>query len=208
MLILEQYGIRLSRLTAEDIELVRHWRNQADIANNMEYRLHITAEQQLKWFASVNNKNNYYFIIEFEGKKIGLINAKNYLPEEGFGEGGIFIWDKDYINSFAAVFATLCLLNFSFFALKLKRSRARILRTNDRAIHYNKLIGYRILPGQEDAVNQLYELTVEDYKLNATKLNNAAVALCDGKGTPVYSGTVCEENMEQINELLRGESAR
>ncbi|HXB39264.1 MAG TPA: GNAT family N-acetyltransferase [Bacteroidia bacterium] len=202
MLTLEQYGVKLTRLTADDIELVRHWRNRNEVANYMEYRNQITPEEQVKWFKSVNNKYNYYFIIEFEEKKIGLINAKNYNPKEGFGEGGIFIWDKDYINSFAAVFATLCLLNFSFFALNLTKSKARVLRTNDRAVHYNKLIGYKLLPGQDDVENQLYELTFEDYKVNATKLNNAAVALCEGKGNPVYSGAVCDENMDEINNLL------
>src|SRR5687767_11424681 len=112
MMILEQYGVRLVRLKEEDIELVRHWRNQGDIANYMEDRNHITREAQVKWFDSIDNKFNYYFIIVYDGKKIGLINSKNYDPKEGFGEGGIFIWDKEYINSFAAVFATLCLLNF------------------------------------------------------------------------------------------------
>jgi UDP-4-amino-4,6-dideoxy-N-acetyl-beta-L-altrosamine N-acetyltransferase len=203
MLTLEQYGVKLIRLQEEDIELVRHWRNQAEVNNYMEYRLHITAEQQAKWFQSVNNKYNYYFIIQYEGKKIGLINAKNYVPAEGFGEGGIFIWDKDYINSFVAVFATLCLLNFAFVAVGLRKSRARILRDNERAIHYNKLIGYKLLAGQEDVNNQLYELTVEDYLANAAKLNNAATALCDGNGAARYTGEPDEKNMDEINELLK-----
>ncbi len=203
MLTLEQYGIKLTRLTTADIELVRHWRNQNDIAGYMEYRKQITAEEQVEWFKSINNKYNYYFIIEFEGKKIGLINSKNYNPKEGFGEGGIFIWDKEYINSFAAVFATLCLLNWAFFSLKLcTLSKARILRSNERAIHYNKLIGYKLLPNQENVENQLYELTLEDYKLHAGKLNNAALALCEGKGDLICKGTVCEENLEEINNFL------
>ncbi len=203
MLILEQYGVKLVRLQEEDIELVRHWRNQSDIANYMEYRVQISPEAQVKWFHSINNKFNYYFVIVFEGKKIGLINAKNYEPSQGFGEGGIFIWDKEYINSFAAVFATLCLLNFSFITIGLRKSRARILRNNERAIHYNKLIGYKLLPGQEDVENQLYELTLEDYKANSTKLNAAAAALCPGNGALTFSGTVCPENMDEINQLLR-----
>lgn len=203
MLTLEQYGVKLVRLQEEDIELVRHWRNQAEVSNYMEYRLHITPEQQTEWFRSINNKYNYYFIIHYEGKKVGLINAKDYVPSEGFGEGGIFIWDQDYINSFVAVFATLCLLNFSFHAVKLRKSRARILRDNERAIHYNKLIGYKLLPGQENINNQLYELTLEDYIANATRLNNAAIALCNGNGAARYTGEPGEENMDEINDLLR-----
>jgi len=203
MLTLEQYGVKLIRLDVEDIELVRHWRNQSDIANYMEYRNYITPEAQVKWFESINNKFNYYFIIEFEGNKIGLINSKNYSSTEGFGEGGIFIWDKAYENSFAAAFASLCLLNWVFFDLKLcDRSRARILRTNDRAIYYNKLIGYKILPGQEEVENQLYELHIEDYKHNAIKLNSAAAALSPGKEKLICSGKISDKNLPEINAFL------
>jgi len=203
MLTLEQYGVRLVRLNFGDLELVRYWRNHSDVAEFMEYRREISEEMQAKWFQAINNKYNYYFIIEFEGKKIGLINSKDYDPALGFGEGGIFIWDKNYINSFAAVFSTLCLLNFVFFTLKLcSLSRARILRTNDRAIHYNKMLGYKLLPGQEDVVNQLYELSLEDYSRVAKKLNEAATILSEGKGTLTYSGRVCEENLDEINRLL------
>lgn len=204
MLVIEQYGVKLKRITIDDIEQVRQWRNQTEIANYMEYRNYITPEAQKEWFKTINNKFNYYFIIEFEGKDVGVINAKNYSPELGFGEGGIFIGDENYIHSFAAVFATLCLLNFFFITLKLcDRSRARILVTNKKAIHYNKLIGYKILPGQENVFNQLYELSLEDYIKYSTKLNKAATLLNNDDYTIRYSGTVGEENAEEINNLLR-----
>jgi UDP-4-amino-4,6-dideoxy-N-acetyl-beta-L-altrosamine N-acetyltransferase len=203
MLVIEQYGVKLKRLTIEDTELVRRWRNQSEVANYMEYRNYITPEAQKEWFKTINNKFNYYFIIEFEGKKVGVINAKNYSPELGFGEGGIFIGDKKYIHSFAAVFATLCLLNFFLITLKLcEKSRARILRTNKKAIHYNRLIGYKMLPNQENVYNQLYELTLEDYLIHGAKLNKAAAILNNDDARLTYSGTICEENGEEINQLL------
>ncbi len=203
MLIIEQYGVKLKRVTLEDIEQVRLWRNQTEIANYMEYRNYITPEAQKEWFKTINNKYNYYFIIEFENKNVGVINAKNYSPEQGFGEGGIFIGDKNYINSFAAVFATLCLLNFMFITLKLcDKSRARILTTNKKAIHYNKLIGYKILPNQENVFNQLYELTLEDYIKQGAKLNKAAAILNNDDATLSYSGDICNENSAEINNLL------
>jgi RimJ/RimL family protein N-acetyltransferase len=203
MLILEQYGVRLVRIQEKDIELVRCWRNQSDIANYMEYRNYITEEAQKKWFQSVNNKFNYYFIIEFENKQVGLINVKNYDPELGFGEGGIFISDKEYILSFAAVFATLCLLNFMLVKLGIcKISRIRILRNNERAIHYNKMLGYKLLPGQEEIENQLYELHIDDYITAGAKLNKAAALLAEEKSELKYSGTVSEKNIDAINQLL------
>jgi RimJ/RimL family protein N-acetyltransferase len=203
MLILEQYGVKLIRLQKEHIEIVRYWRNQSDITNFMEYKNYITPKAQLKWFANINNELNYYFIIEFENKKIGLINAKDYNTQSGFGEGGIFIWDKHYIDSFAAVFSSLCLLNFVFFELKLSaKSVARILKTNPTAINYNKRIGYKLIPNQENIDNQLYELTLEDYIRYGSKLNEAAGLVCKRSSELKYSGTVCEQNIKEINNLL------
>ena len=162
MLILEQYGVRLLRVREQDIEMIRSWRNQPDVAAFMEYRDHITEEDQKAWFRSIDNSNNYYFVIEFEGKKIGLINAKDYDPEAGIGEGGIFISDPAYRKSFAPVFASLCLLNFMLMKVEVTTaSRIRVLRSNLRAIEYNKLLGYRLVPGQENTENQLYELSRE-----------------------------------------------
>ncbi len=170
----------------------------------MDYREYITPEMQQKWFLSVNNKFNYYFIIEFEGTQVGLINAKNFSYENGFGEGGIFIWDAAYINSFAAVFSTLALLNFVFHKVKpCHTSHARILKDNDRAIHYNQLIGYKLSSGQENEYNQLYVLTLEDYLKNSAKLNKAAEMLNSGNGELTYSGTVSENNLDEINKLLK-----
>ena len=164
MLVLKQYGVSLIRVQEKDIELIRYWRNQSDIVNFMEYKNYIFPDAQKKWFTSIDNKLNYYFIIEFENKKIGLINVKNYDRLAGFGEGGIFIWDKNYVGSFAAVFSSLCLLNFMLLKVNVcSKSRVRILSNNDRAIHYNKLLGYKLISGQERELNQLYELDVNDY---------------------------------------------
>lgn len=204
MITLEQYGVKLVRLQEKDIELVRYWRNQSDIANFMEYRQYITPLGQVKWFKSINNKLNYYFIIEYENKKVGMINSKNYDPELGFSEGGIFIWDRHYLNSYVAIYSTLCFLNFIFHHLKIsKTSLARILRNNPRAIQYNKQIGYKLLPGQDDVENQLYELSEADYLVHGAKLNKAAALLNPGKETLKYYGVICDENLDEVNALLR-----
>ena len=203
MLIIEQYGVRLVRLQKSNIELVRYWRNQSDIANYMEYRNYITPSAQINWFDSINNKNNYYFIIEYQKKKVGLINSKDYNPKYGFGEGGIFIWDKSFIDSYVAVFSTLCLLNFVFFTLKLPViSTARILKSNHKAINYNKQIGYKLLPNQELIENQLYELTFEEYQKHASVLNNAAAQLNKDNSVLKYEGKVSDKNIDQLNLLL------
>jgi len=106
-MIVRKYGITLRRLKEEDIELVRQMRNLVAIRNKMFFQETITPEMQIKWFNSINNKNNGYFIIEVEGKKIGLIHGKNLDFEKRTCEGGIFIWDENHIGGFGPSLASV-----------------------------------------------------------------------------------------------------
>ncbi len=202
MLTIEQYGIKLTRVQSDDIELIRQWRNSEHVSSNMEYKKYISEEEQMKWFKSINNPLNYYFLIEFEKKKIGVINVKNIQLNENYGEGGIFIGDKNYIDSFASTFSSLCLLNFTFSILLLTtKSRIKIFRSNKNAIAYNKLLGYELLPGQDDLDYQTYELTADRY-FKKTKKTNAIAAKISMKPELKFSGSVCDENHEKINQLI------
>jgi len=203
MLILKQFDVRLVRLQREDLELVRTWRNAAHVRDNMVYKDFITEQMQLAWFETINNSSNYYFIIEFDSKKVGLINAKNFERESGFGEGGIFIGDQTYEHSFAAVFASLCLLNFVFYMMgNIPKSRIRILKENFRAIQYNKLLGYEWLMDSEDGINEIYELTKENFVTKGMKLNKAAAIFANGSPKMELIGQPSETNLPEINELL------
>jgi UDP-4-amino-4,6-dideoxy-N-acetyl-beta-L-altrosamine N-acetyltransferase len=162
-LVLEKYGVKLKRLTEDDIEMVRQWRNDPKISKFMEYQEYITPEMQKKWFQSINNEHNYYFIIEFQGKDIGLINEKNIDYEKKEGEGGIFIYDDYYLNSDVSFRASFCQGDFYMEELGLKRGIAHIRCDNKRAIKYNQLMGYKLAPNQEGILNQLYYLNAEDY---------------------------------------------
>jgi hypothetical protein len=74
---IEINGLVAERLKEKDIELIRQWRNSDTIRKNMLYQEIITPEKQLKWFHSINNFNNFYFIVEYKGRKVGLVNIKD-----------------------------------------------------------------------------------------------------------------------------------
>jgi len=162
-MILKKYGVVLNRLTHDKIELVRNWRNDPKIAKYMEFRDYITPEMQEKWFKTIDNDNNYFFIIEYEGKEIGLSNLKDIDWEQKIGEGGIFIYDDTYLNSDVSFRVSLCGLDFDFETLNLERVKAHILSDNKRAIQYNKMLGFELQPNQENIENQLYYLEKEKY---------------------------------------------
>jgi hypothetical protein len=203
MLELEQFEVKLKRITINDLELLRQWRNSDFVRSKMVLKDIISKDQQLAWFKSIDNALNYYFIIEFEQKNVGVINAKNFSLENGFGEGGIFIGEPEYESSFAAVYASLCLLNFVFYGLEnIHKSKVRILKSNERAIQYNKLLGYEILENQKDDDSLLMELTKENFLSKGIKLNKAAAIFCEDKLDLKWKGVTSEKNLPEINRFL------
>ena len=75
------------------------------------------------------------------------------------------------------VWASLCLLETSFFIFGAGRSVIKTLRDNERAKKLNVHLGYELLPGQESIYNQQYLLTPESFTRRAPKLIKAASLL-------------------------------
>ena len=143
----------------------------------MEYRENITPEMQQEWFWSVDNFDNFYFIIEYQGKKIGLINSSHIEWDTVSSEGGIFLWDEQYYETFVPVWASLCLLETTYFVLGAGKSVIKTLKDNERAKKLNIHLGYELMEGQEEIFNQSYLLTRESFTRHAHKLIKAATLL-------------------------------
>jgi hypothetical protein len=124
---------------------------------------------QLKWFESINTIHNLYYVIIHNNEKIGLINGAEIDWENGItGNGGIFIWNTDYWSTNIPLLANMLMLDIGMY-MGLKKSRVKILSSNTKAIRYNTQMGYRLLPGQENVLNQSYELDEENY-IKSTKI--------------------------------------
>ena len=175
-MIVREFGITLRRLTLEDIELVRQKRNSEEIRQVMQFREEITPEMQLKWFESINNFENYYYIVGYQGTKVALINDRNMDWEARTSESGLFFWDKEYINTFIPILASLVLLDVGFHYLDWKISYIHVMRDNFAAIGYARQIGYELCEGQEEQENQLYYLSRENFEIKGRNIRRAAKA--------------------------------
>ncbi len=159
----EKYGVTLKRLTVDKIELVRNWRNDPKISQYMEFRDYITPEMQVKWFAKIDNENNYYFIIDYKGSEIGLTNVKDVDYAKKTGEGGIFIYDDSFLNSDVPFRVIFALNDFCFDELHLEKMIAHIMSDNKHAIDFNRVLGYKKDSSSPESVKMTYILTKEDY---------------------------------------------
>ena len=184
-MIICKYGITISRLKEKDIELVRQMRNSPEIQRNMYYRQHITKAMQKKWFKSINNKENGYFIIEYKGNKIGLIHGKDNNYQKRTSEGGIFIWDKTHIGTSVPALASLIMDDYTFIIINFNATYAKVLNENKTTIEYNRLMGYVPCPPvNDDKGVQWMILTRENY-LKRMRLLRVAVAKTTGDGEPL-----------------------
>ena len=200
MLILSQYDVRLIRVQAEHLSLILRWRNNDWVRKNMFVQDILQEKDQLAWFNSINNASNYYFIIEYLGEKVGLIHAKNFSEEDGIGEGGIFIGEYDYLETWASVMASICLLNFIFAKTNINRSMVRVQAHNRRAISYNLKLGYKI--DYEDANERRMILDKEDFLNKTTVLKSVLSKISKVRDALILEGEKASNNLTQINRLF------
>lgn len=169
-MIISGYDTKLSRVSSDDIELVRHWRNSDVVRAFMEKQEYITPEMQRQWFLSIDNEKNNYYIIYDRNVKIGLIyGAMIDWDKRETTNGGIFIGNPDYWETSIPITATFLLMDISFI-LGLERTFIKIIKTNTRAIKFNTSIGFELLHDQEGIYNQKYVLTRDSYEKNTRKL--------------------------------------
>lgn len=149
-LTLTGYGVTLRRLTHDKIEMLRQWRNDPKIQQYMVYREYITPEMQERWFEKINNDNNFYFIIEYEGREVGMINIKDVDYEKKTGEPGIFIYADELWNSDVGMRASFCFGDFVWGTLGLESMYIHVVASNKRALEYNLFLGYEVQSGYEN----------------------------------------------------------
>lgn len=167
---INKYGILLTSLKEDDIELVREKRNSEIIRNTMQYKEIITPEMQQKWFKSIDSALNekkspsFYFIIHYKNEKIGLINGKNIDLNSKSSEGGFFIWAPQYWGTLIPVMTSIITLDYTFLINDYSENYIKILKSNSNAIFYNKKLGYELSDKiNEDKESQYYILTKENY---------------------------------------------
>ncbi len=203
-MIVEQYGLKYTRVTEQDLELIRYWRNKDFIRDTMQFKEYITAEMQQKWFKKINNKYNYYFIIEANNQKIGLINYKDPAPNTKTAEGGIFIWEQDYWGTPIPVFASLTLLECMYEILNLgDNSMVTVAKNNKRALTFNKMLGYEIYEEYQNESFYKLILTKERYFSKTSKLKKAAAIYSKGNTKIKITATPSDLLSDDLNSYLQ-----
>ena len=180
-MIIRNFGITLSQLTLEDIELVRYWRNSKEISCVMEYQKFITEEEQKKWYNSLNPLSDFYFLINYKGVKVGLIHTSHINWKNKTADAGLFIWDKDYLGTHIPVLASLAMLECFFENFGLQNYFAKVSRENSVAVRYNLTLGFCLREKSNDSSFDIYVLEKENYLKASEKLKRFAATISNEK---------------------------
>lgn len=202
-MIAEQYGIKYIRVRESDLETLRYWRNQEFIRNTMQFKEYITPNMQKTWFSKINNKYNFYFIIEHNQKKIGLINCKDAGPNSNIAEGGIFIWDKNYWGTSIPALASLTMLQAVFDVFQSgEASIATVACDNKVALDFNLMLGYEIKEKTKDANYYKLFLSKERYNKHCRKLIKAAEILNKNNSELILTADCSDLLPDKVNEYI------
>lgn len=192
-----RYGITLERLQKEQTELVREWRNDQKISRFMFYKGEITKEMQQEWFDSIDNEQNFFFLIHYKGVPAGLINISSIDWENKTAYTGLFIYDDKFLATDIPVMASLAMLDVFFLLFDIQSVYAKVKGNNKAAHCYNSSLGFVRTKKIEFGLGDEYMLPKEIYLLETKQLRNAAIHLKGNK-------TIIELNpLTKIDEWLR-----
>ncbi|MFC6876152.1 GNAT family N-acetyltransferase [Flavobacterium myungsuense] len=165
---IKNYNISLERVDKNHLEMLRNWRNSEFVSSKMLYTDFITEEMQQKWFETINNNQNYYFVANYNNVSVGLINVKNII--DNVGEGGIYLASSDFENTDIVARIVLCFNDYIFDDLKLDHIYSQVKATNQKAI--SSSIAQGCIKNEEKSTDEVvfFILKPENYRKKTLKI--------------------------------------
>ena len=136
--------IKLVLIEKTDIELVRQWRNSNEVSAFMYTSDHITTEQQEKWFDKISQeKESRYWIIEYQGKKLGLASITGISDILSSCYWAFYLGDTSVRGAGIGAKIEYNILEYVFNQLKINKLRCEVFVTNDKVIKMHEKFGFR-----------------------------------------------------------------
>lgn len=176
-----KYGITLRRIKAEHIDMIRLWRNDPKIRKHMFYQGAITPEMQQEWFLSIDNEQNYYFLIYVDASPCGLISISSIDFDNRNAFAGLFIYDDRYVGTDIPVRASLSILDVFFSFTNIESVYAKVRDSNLVAHLYNTSLGFKRVKKIELGQGYEYCLKKENYLQSTNLLHKATIKLYGSK---------------------------
>lgn len=136
--------IKLVEVKRKDIELIRAWRNSKEVSSYMYSEDEISKEQQEQWFNSIkNSKTSKYWIIEYEGKQLGLASLTGINENLSSCYWAFYLGDTSVRGAGIGGKVEYNVLRYVFEDLELNKLRCEVFTFNDKVIQMHEKFGFR-----------------------------------------------------------------
>ena len=158
---LSGYQIELRQVSQDDLDLVRQWRNDPNVAQFMLSQQTISQEQQQAWYNKIcSDPSQAHYMICYKSQRIGVINIRACYQHEDLAnaraiEPGLYIGFEKYRNNLLAFAPTLLINDYCFDTLQVSTLKAVVKSDNQAALNYNLKMGYKI-----DKKHELVEISL------------------------------------------------
>ena len=134
----------LRPLAADDLELVRTWRNSEAVAQYMYTDAPVSVEQQQAWFASVStDASKEYWMIMHQDRPVGVANLYAINTAARSCYWAFYLGDENLRGSGLGVKVELAVLAYVFDERKLNKLLCEVFVSNDKVIAMHEKFGFR-----------------------------------------------------------------
>lgn len=165
-----RYGVNLSSLKQDQIELVRRWRNTPRIRDLMLDKQYISTEQQQLWFDKVwESEEQLYLLVSFKQEAIGMASLINIDPLNATCEPGMYIYSQQYQGNIIPFSVAFALNDIAFEVFNMVCLKGKIYQSNKSSVRFHKACGYQSSGLKDDLL--LFELEQQNYLKARDKLS-------------------------------------
>lgn len=189
-------------MVESDKEIVRMGRNKDFVRENHLYRSIISSEEQDRWFATINTREHYVFVVIYKGEKIGVVYLRDIPVDLSRSTCGLFFWKDEYISSRIPVFASFLALDFASFYCQVQKIESVVLKSNEAGLKMYTFFGFTL--NENDADSYLISIDRDKYiERREMLLNFIRRAIKNHEEhTLRIEGTCGPHNYEVVNRLL------
>jgi len=137
--------LKLKTINKEDLSQIMEWRMMPEVTKYMYTDPKLTIDSQLKWHEDISNSNEVkYWIIEFENKKIGVINLYRIDNWNKRCFWAYYIGDTSFRGKGIGRKLECNIYDYVFYNLNLNKLCCEVLEENDNVIKIHQKFGSKI----------------------------------------------------------------
>lgn len=136
--------LKLKKLEEKDLEKVMNWRMKEEVTKYMYTDPVLDIEKQKKWFDEIDYKKDRYWIIQYEGKDIGLISANNIDEKNKRCAWGYYIGEVGYRGKGIARDLECSMYDYVFYRLNLNKLVSEVFEFNEKVVQIHEKFGSKV----------------------------------------------------------------